>query len=159
LLFAARVRLSHDRLTEAEARQQLLAEATASQHQEDWTPTAEWSSSDPKIATVDEHGMVRPAGDGEARITARAKGIIGHRDRSRAEFARAVQWSFRNHVIPVMTKMGCNQGACHGALAGKNGFKLSPARLRSGSRLRHPDPAIGGTARIPGRSRREPDVC
>ena len=24
-----------------------------------------------------------------------------------------------------MTKMGCNQGACHGALAGKNGFKLT----------------------------------
>jgi hypothetical protein len=40
---------------------------------------------------------------------------------SRAPF----NWSFRNHVIPVMTKMGCNQGACHGALAGKNGFKLS----------------------------------
>ena len=34
-------------------------------------------------------------------------------------------WSFRNQVIPVMTKMGCNQGACHGALAGKNGFKLT----------------------------------
>ena len=34
-------------------------------------------------------------------------------------------WSFRNHVIPVLTKMGCNQGACHGALAGKNGFKLT----------------------------------
>src|SRR5205814_7387920 len=34
-------------------------------------------------------------------------------------------WSFRNHVIPVLTKMGCNSGACHGALAGKNGFKLS----------------------------------
>ena len=33
--------------------------------------------------------------------------------------------SFRNQVIPVLTKMGCNQGACHGALAGKNGFKLS----------------------------------
>ena len=24
-----------------------------------------------------------------------------------------------------MTKMGCNPGACHGALAGKNGFKLT----------------------------------
>src|SRR5260370_41272193 len=24
-----------------------------------------------------------------------------------------------------MTKMGCNQGACHGALAGKNGFSLT----------------------------------
>ena len=33
--------------------------------------------------------------------------------------------SFRNQVIPVLTKMSCNQGACHGALAGKNGFKLS----------------------------------
>jgi hypothetical protein len=38
---------------------------------------------------------------------------------------QAGQWSFRNHVIPVLTKMGCNQGACHGALAGKNGFKLT----------------------------------
>jgi hypothetical protein len=37
----------------------------------------------------------------------------------------AEQYSFRNHVIPVLTKMGCNQGACHGALAGKNGFKLT----------------------------------
>ena len=34
-------------------------------------------------------------------------------------------WSFRNHVIPVLTKMGCNSGACHGAAAGKNGFKLT----------------------------------
>jgi hypothetical protein len=34
-------------------------------------------------------------------------------------------WNFRNHVIPVLTKMGCNQGACHGALAGKGGFKLT----------------------------------
>jgi hypothetical protein len=33
--------------------------------------------------------------------------------------------SFRNHVIPVLTKMGCNSGACHGAAAGKNGFKLT----------------------------------
>jgi hypothetical protein len=28
-------------------------------------------------------------------------------------------------VIPVLTKMGCNSGACHGASAGKNGFKLT----------------------------------
>jgi hypothetical protein len=33
--------------------------------------------------------------------------------------------SFRNHIIPLMTKVGCNSGACHGALAGKGGFKLS----------------------------------
>ena len=33
--------------------------------------------------------------------------------------------SFRNQVIPVMTKIGCNSGACHGAAAGKNGFHLT----------------------------------
>ena len=34
-------------------------------------------------------------------------------------------WSFRNHVIPVLTRLGCNSGACHGAAAGKAGFKLT----------------------------------
>ena len=33
--------------------------------------------------------------------------------------------SFRNDVLPVLSKSGCNSGPCHGALAGKNGFKLS----------------------------------
>src|SRR5205814_783033 len=28
-------------------------------------------------------------------------------------------------VIPMLTKAGCNSGACHGALAGKGGLKLS----------------------------------
>jgi len=34
-------------------------------------------------------------------------------------------WSFRNHVIPVLTRLGCNSGACHGSSAGKGGFKLT----------------------------------
>lgn len=34
-------------------------------------------------------------------------------------------FSFRNHVIPVLTKTGCNSGPCHGAAAGKNGFSLT----------------------------------
>ena len=33
--------------------------------------------------------------------------------------------SFRNDVQPILTKRGCNSGACHGAAAGKGGFKLS----------------------------------
>lgn len=33
--------------------------------------------------------------------------------------------NFRNHVQPVLTRLGCNSGACHGALAGKGGLKLS----------------------------------
>ncbi len=33
--------------------------------------------------------------------------------------------SFRNDVLPVLTRMGCNQGACHGKNSGQNGFRLS----------------------------------
>ncbi len=39
--------------------------------------------------------------------------------------APAGGWNFRNHVIPALTKMGCNSGACHGSAAGKGGFKLT----------------------------------
>src|SRR5688572_15169887 len=37
----------------------------------------------------------------------------------------AADWSFRNDVQPVLMKAGCSTGACHGALAGQNGFRLS----------------------------------
>src|SRR6202034_1762946 len=63
--------------------------------------------------------------DGEAKITARAKGITASVAVRVKDSHAPFTWSFRNHVIPVMTKVGCNQGACHGALAGKNGFKLT----------------------------------
>jgi hypothetical protein len=33
--------------------------------------------------------------------------------------------SFLNDVLPVLTRLGCNQGACHGKGAGQNGFRLS----------------------------------
>ena len=32
---------------------------------------------------------------------------------------------FRNDLIPMFTKQGCNAGACHGAAIGRGGFKLS----------------------------------
>lgn len=41
--------------------------------------------------------------------------------------------SFRNEVMGVLSRSGCNSGACHGNLNGKNGFKLS---------LRGEDPAF-----------------
>jgi hypothetical protein len=33
--------------------------------------------------------------------------------------------SFLNDVVPMFTRLGCNQGACHGKNAGQNGFRLS----------------------------------
>ncbi len=33
--------------------------------------------------------------------------------------------SFSNDIMPLLSKAGCNSGACHGAASGKKGFKLS----------------------------------
>jgi hypothetical protein len=33
--------------------------------------------------------------------------------------------SFRQDVVPILTKYGCNGGGCHGKSEGQNGFKLS----------------------------------
>ncbi len=33
--------------------------------------------------------------------------------------------SFRNDVLPIISKANCNGGGCHGSLAGKGGFRLS----------------------------------
>jgi hypothetical protein len=109
-------------LTTPESRQQLIAEAAVANHQEDWTAKVKWSSSNPQVATVDASGFVKPVADGEAIISADNKASAKvHVSNAKAPF----NWSFRNNVIPVLTKVGCNQGACHGALAGKNGFKLT----------------------------------
>src|SRR5262249_21472816 len=36
-----------------------------------------------------------------------------------------VKTDFVRDVTPVISKLGCNQGTCHGSAQGKNGFKLS----------------------------------
>src|SRR5690242_16644761 len=42
-----------------------------------------------------------------------------------ADVAPSASPSFRNQVQPILAAAGCSSGACHGAAAGKNGFKLS----------------------------------
>jgi hypothetical protein len=94
-------------------------------HQEDLTPVATVAISNPDVASLDGDKTVRPAGDGEATITATLQGRRASAPLTVKDYSTATAWSFRNDVLPVMTKVGCNSGPCHGAAAGKNGFKLS----------------------------------
>jgi hypothetical protein len=108
-----------------EARHQFIAESSTGDRQQDMTASAHWVSSNPAVAKVDAAGMVTPVSDGDATITAEAAG-----DKSSARVHVVSNkdpyiWTFKNDVLPVMTKVGCNQGACHGALSGKGGFKLT----------------------------------
>ena len=38
---------------------------------------------------------------------------------------RSNQVDFNIDIVPILTKMGCNAGSCHGSAAGRGGFKLS----------------------------------
>lgn len=54
-----------------------------------------------------------------------ASGLFVLGDTSSASAADSASPSFLNEVVPLLTKAGCNQGACHGKGAGQNGFRLS----------------------------------
>jgi hypothetical protein len=74
---------------------------------------------------VDDAGVVRPVSDGEALITATINGQSATASIVIQGMDSDEDRSFRNEVEPILAKMGCSAGACHGALAGKGGFKLS----------------------------------
>jgi hypothetical protein len=108
------------------SRQQLLVEERAGDsYIGSRTAASIFTSSNPNVATVDAKGVVTAVRDGRALITVR-EGVRSASTMVEVERAASpYPLTFRNHVLPVLTKVGCNSGPCHGALAGKNGFKLT----------------------------------
>jgi hypothetical protein len=82
------------------------------------------TSSDEKVVRIEE-GVAIPMGNGTAKIAAEANGQSASADVTVENFDKPFQWSFRNHVESVLSKQGCNAGACHGARAGQKGFRLT----------------------------------
>jgi hypothetical protein len=114
------------RLVGPHARQRFLVEQSAGgAGLADLTSQAVFASDNPRVATVDSKGYVVPAGDGLATLTATVGGQVSRATISVENHAADEPWNFRNHVEAVLTKQGCNSGACHGAAAGKNGFRLT----------------------------------
>jgi hypothetical protein len=91
----------------------------------DLTRVAAFEVSDPKIATVDVTGLVQPAGEGRTTIVVRHGGERAHIPVQVARLKAPVPVSFETQVMPILSRAGCNAGACHGKAEGKNGFKLS----------------------------------
>ncbi len=83
-----------------------------------------WESSDPNVVRV-ENNFAIPVGNGAATLTARLGDAVAQAHVEVTGQDTPFQWSFRNHVESVLSKAGCNGGACHGARAGKNGFRLT----------------------------------
>ncbi|MCH2202189.1 MAG: DUF1549 and DUF1553 domain-containing protein [Fuerstiella sp.] len=89
----------------------------------DATRAAQWMSLTPSIVAVNDTGFVSPRSEGSGQIEIRYGGQSRHVN-VHVNFSGAAA-SFSDHVIPVMTKAGCNQGTCHASQFGKGGFKLS----------------------------------
>src|SRR5207244_3600983 len=77
------------------------------------------------LVSVSTTGLVRPVGDGSGTLqctvadqtVAVSVTVSGQKEKHEVSFVR--------DVMPTLSRMGCNAGTCHGAQAGKNGFKLS----------------------------------
>ncbi|MDB5350766.1 MAG: hypothetical protein JWN86_2013 [Planctomycetota bacterium] len=54
-----------------------------------------------------------------------ALALVAADDPARGDAPTKAAPSFANDVEPVLTRLGCNSGSCHGKLSGQNGFKLS----------------------------------
>jgi len=78
-----------------------------------------------EAATVNSLGRIQPRQDGEAELTARLGDssvsagvrVSGQNDEWVPDFVRDIN--------PIISKVGCNAGTCHGAQDGKGSFKLS----------------------------------
>lgn len=72
-----------------------------------------------------ENGMVVGRANGEGVLTGNVDGASVKIPVTVSGFASDPPLSFRNDVMPVFMRAGCNAGACHGSASGKNGFHLS----------------------------------
>jgi WD40 repeat protein len=77
------------------------------------------------VAEITSNGQLHPKADGTAELRISFGGITQTVPVVVTKAGSAFESDFVRDVNPVMTKLGCNQGTCHGAKDGKAGFKLS----------------------------------
>jgi len=102
----------------------LVAEAAAGERA-DVTDEAQFQIEPGGGVALGEDGYLVPLRNGEFRVKVTARG-------QRAELPVTVKGmeapapvSFLREVEPILSKVGCTAGACHGGAKGRNGFKLS----------------------------------
>jgi hypothetical protein len=91
----------------------------------DLTHQARFVSSDPRIVTVSESGLLLARANGSATVTVRVAGVAREVAVTVKGVVARPAVGFREHVMPILAKAGCNAGACHASQYGKGGFKLS----------------------------------
>ena len=86
---------------------------------------AKFRSTNPRVASVDEQGVVRLRGNGSTVIVVRAGGRAVPVPVQARHAERDPGVNFVNDILPLMSRKGCNNAACHAKAGGQNGFQLS----------------------------------
>ena len=107
-----------------EYRQLLLTGVLASGERLDLTRLAQITGQG-NLVKVSPTGQVRPLTDGAGELKIAVAGAEAKIPVKVSGQKAPFQVSFVQDVMPVMSKMGCNAGTCHGSAKGKNGFQLS----------------------------------
>ena len=76
-------------------------------------------------ATISKTGIVRGSENGTTKIQFSIDGQSAAIEVSVSGLEQDTSLSWTKDVNPVIAKLGCNAGSCHGSKDGKNGFKLS----------------------------------
>jgi hypothetical protein len=79
----------------------------------------------PGVVRVSPTLLVRPAADGAGVLKFTLAGQSASISVTVTGQNAAYPVSFVRDVMPVLSRVGCNAGTCHGSAEGKNGFKLS----------------------------------
>lgn len=108
-------------LSDAFEGRQILVETDGA----DATRSATFTSQNPRVALVDARGFVTPAGNGSTSVRVDYSGKTVSIPVVVRGFGDGREVDFRTEVQPLLSKLGCNAGACHGKASGQNGFKLS----------------------------------
>ncbi len=80
---------------------------------------------DGAAARITKSGFVNAIADGQAKLVARVADRTLEIPVTVSGVAAPFHADFVKDVNPVLSRVGCNQGTCHGSAKGKNGFKLS----------------------------------
>ena len=113
------------KLSAKEDSQHVIAVATRSDGiTQDVTEQTEWKIANSDLAQIN-NTVLSPKADGNSQITAQWQGLSANVELqiTNSQLVRSV--SFERDVMPILTKVGCNTGSCHGAARGKDGFRMS----------------------------------
>ncbi len=91
----------------------------------DLTTKATFNIADPSVASVNKDGQLLALANGETRLTVKVGDKTLEKSVTVSSIDEHPSTEFIRDIAPIITKAGCNMGACHATQHGQGGFKLS----------------------------------